>query len=675
MAPDIDTLIQDVVHAAKLPPKARSTNIKPTVANLTTAAYDYGLLPDALSDLIDLVTSSNFLDQASLSAIVKNLYPATRVSRDLVVRVVACLGHGRLKASLNIQAALIRWLILVYHSLESPGVLSQAYPVLFSLLDTAATRLNLSRQTGNDPCLVGLLRVFKDYYPEIIVGEAVRGKASAFKHPDPAWRSRLDEIQDAYIQQTQDIVSRPRDGFRVNRPLNRSKRNKVTSVTLEEVENATSLAKSLEKLEPPNQLVAVLADPVLQKLLLLRPSDEAYRRIANWLYAVLHDVIDGSADEDTLWELLDVVGDFVVRTKVLPPVLLNFFARFFELWDGSGRAGVIFDILAYTPLQNFGELYQHLFQPFETAMSAYSTKFNRDFIILYTNLLHYWTGLLQAGETVPHDASSIVGALVRHVNNVALTLCQAHPSVESSSAVLAFYEQFVRLVTDERLMNFIRIELPPASLIYTLFFSNSLATVSRLCYVLARYKRGFEAAMATRAQSNKKPQIDTQTYDRVYVNLYNGFLMDICNCLWRSRAFSVAESNAHGCLIPRPTVDALTAYVTSVERTFALASLFGLSYSPVICHQSIKRVREAEDEALANRVSLRTRHAGPVTQASLTRLASSGGITLSWSDYRIGVLNGLSEEGLPGIAELLKCTMTVLKNTMEGRRGSSQVSQ
>jgi hypothetical protein len=26
-----------------------------------------------------------------------------------------------------------------------------------------------------------LLRVFKDYYPEIIVGEAVRGRASAFK--------------------------------------------------------------------------------------------------------------------------------------------------------------------------------------------------------------------------------------------------------------------------------------------------------------------------------------------------------------------------------------------------------------------------------------------------------------------------------------------------------------
>ena len=46
---------------------------------------------------------------------------------------------------------------------------------------TCEYRLNLSRQTGNDPVLVGLLRVYKDYYPEIIVGEAVRGRASAFK--------------------------------------------------------------------------------------------------------------------------------------------------------------------------------------------------------------------------------------------------------------------------------------------------------------------------------------------------------------------------------------------------------------------------------------------------------------------------------------------------------------
>jgi centromere protein I len=41
--------------------------------------------------------------------------------------------------------------------------------------------LNLARQTGGDPHLTGLLRVFKNYYPEIIVGEVTKGRAAAFK--------------------------------------------------------------------------------------------------------------------------------------------------------------------------------------------------------------------------------------------------------------------------------------------------------------------------------------------------------------------------------------------------------------------------------------------------------------------------------------------------------------
>lgn len=299
---------------------------------------------------------------------------------------------------------------------------------------------------------------------------------------------------------------------------------------------------------------------------------------------------------------------------------------------------------------------------------THRTHFHGALLTLYTNLLHNWTALLRANDTPPDHASQTVGALVRHVNHLALTLIQASPTVESSSAILDFYEVFVRLVTDENLRNFVRIELPPGSLIYTLFFSSCLANKSRLCYILACYKRGFEAAMATRTRSDGTFRIDALSYDRAYVNLYNGFLMDICNCLWRARAFSDAETNAHGCMVPRPTIDALTSYVSTVDRSFTLASLFGLSHGPTICYQSIQRVRELEDGELEKGATIRARHAGPVTQASLVRLATSGGLNLSWQDYRINVLTSLSDKGLPGIAELLKCTMTVLKKTMEGQR-------
>lgn len=48
------------------------------------------------------------------------------------------------------------------------------------------------------------------------------------------------------------------------------------SVTLEEVENVDDFVSKLDKLELPNQLVAVLEDPLLQKLLLLKPSGKTY---------------------------------------------------------------------------------------------------------------------------------------------------------------------------------------------------------------------------------------------------------------------------------------------------------------------------------------------------------------------------------------------------------------
>ncbi|POR33164.1 Centromere protein I, partial [Tolypocladium paradoxum] len=375
------------------------------------------------------------------------------------------------------------------------------------------------------------------------------------------------------------------------------------SVTLEEIESAAGFVAHMDRLELPNQLVAVLADPLLQKLLLLRPGAEAHRRVANWLGAVLRHVLDGDADEGTLWDVLEVVRDFVVRNKTLPPVLLGFFARFFELWSGSGRRDLVFGVLGYAPFHDFQALYTHVFQPLEAAVQDNEPDTQLALLALYTTLLHHWTAVLRSSTPLPSHASASITALVRHVNLLALTLLQTRPGVGTESAVLAFYEQSVRLVTHAQLAPYVRIELPPAPLVYGFLFSGSLATLSRLCAVLAAYKRGFETAMATRAAARHHgagaagPRIDALAYDRAYVNTYNGFLMDMCNCFWRARAFSDADADARGCMLPRATVAALADYVPAVDRAFALASLFSLSHAPALCLQSIRRVRELEDAA------------------------------------------------------------------------------
>lgn len=707
MADDnINNLIEDVINASKLPAKARATNIKPTVASLSSLAYENGVLPSALDQLVDLVTTPNYLDQASLAAIVRNLYPAERVSPDVVLRVVSALGHGTLKASLSLQAALLKWLVMVYHVLSEPVVLAQVYSVLFNLLDTAAIRpqlahllalitrrrhvrpfriqalLNLSRQTGNDPPLVGLLRVFKDYYPEIIVGEAVRGKASAFKHPDLLWRSRLDEIKDAHRQRAaEQRATGPQSGFRVNRPVNRAQRNKAVppvltshatedSVTLEEVEDVSSFVSKMDRLELPNQLVAVLADPLLQKLLILRPNPESYQRISNWLSAVFQEVMSGDADEATLWEVLEVAKEFVARTRTIPPLLLGFFSRFFEIWAGEGRRETVFDILGFVPFHNFEELHEHIFKPLEAAVQGFAPTSQLGLLKMYTHLLRHWAAILQSDDGVPEMASSTVSELIRHVNTLALTVLQTTPSVTTDSLILDFYEQAARLVTDGRLKRYIRIELPPSPLIYTFLFNNCLATVSRMCYILAVYKKGIETAVATRPRapnSDGAHRIDSHTYDRSFVDVFNGYIMDMCNCFWRNRAFNETDTNARACTVSAATINALATYALSVDRALPLNSYFSLSHSPVLCYQSIERVRDLEDDAMEHDESIRVRHGGPVTQSSLTRLANAGGMRLSWQDYRIEVLKNLADSGFPGVAELLKNAMTVLKKSIDGR--------
>ncbi|KAM0435209.1 hypothetical protein ACHAPT_003299 [Fusarium lateritium] len=710
---EIRFLVGDVIEASKLPAKSRTTSIKPTIANLTSLAYEWGVLPDTLDDLVNFITTPNHLDQASQAAIIRNLYPIAPVSRDSTLRVISCLGHGKLKPSLTLQAALLKWLIMVHHNLESPQVLSQAYPVLFNLLDGAATRphlshllalitrrkhvrpfriqtlLGLSRQTGNDPCLIGLLRVFKDYYPEVIVGEAVRGKASSFKHPDLQWRARLDEIQEAHQQLAQEGVSRPRDGFRVHRPVGRGARNKLVpmvhtshatedSVTLEEIENATDFVKKIDKLELPNQMVAVLVDPLLQKLMLLRPSEESDQRIANWLNLILQDVTEGFENEETLFDMMDMLRDYVVSSKNLPPLLLNFFAHFLPLWNGSGRSDSMLEILSYAPLLDFQELYQHIFQPLETAILNNTPESQLALLALYKNLLHHWTVILQSSDPIPENASSIITDLISHVNPLALTLAQTRPTLAVYSAILDFYEQNARLVGHETLKNYIRIELPPSFLIYILFFSSSIATISRICAILACYKKGFELAMLIKPRRDSR-LVDSASYNRTFVTLFNGFLMDMCNCFWRGRAFSDSDANAHGCMVPRRLVPLLSTYVTSVDRTLALSSLLSLSHSPVLCLQSIKCMHGIEDAEIDSDGALRVRHEGPVTQHSLEQLAALGGIQLSWQNYRIKILETLSAKELAGITELLKGTMTILRKLMDGEAGTmptgSQLSQ
>lgn len=290
-------------------------------------------------------------------------------------------------------------------------------------------------------------------------------------------------------------------------------------------------------------------------------------------------------------------------------------------------------------------------------------------LTMYTDLLHHWASVLRSSKTVPPHASGAITSTVRHAAGLGLTLLQTSPPLAAESAALALYEQHMALLSDETLRQYVRIELPPSLLIYLLVFSQSLATVMRLCRIMARYKDGFEHAMRIRGNA-ATPTIDARSYERADVDRFNGNVMDIVNLFWRLQAFR-ADKPEQGCLVPRAAYAALEGYVAGVDRAFSLATLLSLSYSPLLCLQSIETLRGVEDARIAVDEAIETRHAGPVSLDSLRKLGTSGGIQISFKEYRLSVLEALRRKGMSGLEELLKVSMPKVREAIEARDGGA----
>jgi centromere protein I len=93
-----------------------------------------------------------------------------------------------------------------------------------------------------------------------------------------------------------------------------------TSVTLEEVNTVTDFVGSLERIEPPSQLVAGLRDPLLQKFMALRSSPDSSLRLEFWLERYFEEEIEllqeGFGLSTSLPEILKGIISYTEASKV-----------------------------------------------------------------------------------------------------------------------------------------------------------------------------------------------------------------------------------------------------------------------------------------------------------------------------------------------------------------------
>jgi len=151
-------------------------------------------------------------------------------------------------------------------------------------------------------------------------------------------------------------------------------------------------------------------------------------------------------------------------------------------------------------------------------------------------------------------------------------------------------------------------------------------------------------------------------YSRDFVNYFNGFVMDLCNCLWRNRALNNADKNALGCQIPEDVVGVLKA--ASEERGDSLGTCFSLTHGTAFSLFAAQIFRMLEDED----PSVSVRHPGPVTLGSLKQHAANGGLNINFLDFRVRMLSELEAKGFRGLKEFLYSSMTSLMKSADSRK-------
>jgi centromere protein I len=283
----------------------------------------------------------------------------------------------------------------------------------------------------------------------------------------------------------------------------------------------------------------------------------------------------------------------------------------------------------------------------------------------YANLSNRWMKLLVAeeGKVSPDILSTHQQAVVELSSHIsAVTLSALATTDSANTAILNLLESTAFSMRDALAAGSRALPLivPPPHTLYLLAMSSRLSDLDRICSLIAAYKQAYTSEVRISRQSFQE-----------HIDRFNGYLMDICNLLWRSQALTSDENvldrsrgrprlkaTTLGCMCPAEVFSELQAYVNTVEREYNIGSVFGFSHNPstsMLARSTMASLEAAEEIKVGHPLS--EYHAGPVTSNSLEVLRSQGGLEISWTQFRAAVLDSLEAKGAKGIKELMWATM------------------
>jgi centromere protein I len=443
-----------------------------------------------------------------------------------------------------------------------------------------------------------------------------------------------------------------------------------------------------------------MADNMAQKYLYLAQPESARLRLDDWLSSFFDERLENAQDEElgtseSLGYILSLVVNYVRYTKVcllglmdvhlltrsllqdIPASVQSFLGQYLSSWNGRDNKEDVLSLLEYLPIQDFNTLRTNFLSPLEAAILG-SGPFSMTVILdFYSSLIRQWGVQLRTSPSVSAESKPL-GRLITHAELLALSILESlsvrsntdnkEPRKPAALSVLEFYCVLADLFSYASVNGQIRLTIPLAPTVYALVFTPILSSISIISSVLASYKMSFETSLTS--EILQVPNSTDSLYPTELVGQFNGYVMDVCNLVWRNRGLNGDDPNALGCLLPAATTNALTQYTRELNEAsrdrkreasffFNLSSIFSLSYHVALCNMSAGCFVDIEEENNITEGKPRLRK--PATQKALSALEKDGGVKLTWQEYRVRMLDWLDATGSRGIGNLMRSTMKALR--------------
>ena len=242
-----------------------------------------------------------------------------------------------------------------------------------------------------------------------------------------------------------------------------------------------------------------------------------------------------------------------------------------------------------------------------------------------------------------HDVyNKALTTVIKFANQFALACLEdSDDDFRIQDAILEFYEQAINLPQVFSCLRTTTIFTPQVA--YRILFSGLPMSVSRMCGLVVRYKSKFNY-----------PSSSSRTENEDEVNRLNTMVVDICNMLWKDKAFIVKNGAGNGFDLDNSFVQYLGTLTN--EKNFWLPSFFNLVSGSTFSIYSQSTIEELEKGVLL----LPSRHEGLITASSLEVLSMKGGISISYDQFRVKLLERIKSEGQVGVYDLLYSSMRSL---------------